>query len=364
MSNKFELKFKPQNVLEHLQDEESKFIYENRMAYNLSRDYMFIKKIVDATMFDVYRQFLDKFSPRRKILFGAGACGKWLVELFGTSYFKYAVDSNADKISDFPIKIISFDEFIKLNDDVDVIISTYFFATILPMKKQLISAGIDSKRIIAYGGGGIFTGQYFDLPQLEFQREVFVDAGSYNLYTSEQFLSLYPTAKKIVAFEPDPSNFELAKQRETLLQSKYPKCEISLLNCGLSDKSGELSFTSDLHGGSFINVERNSLYDGVFTNVGGNSLIKVTTIDEICPDATFIKMDIEGSELDALKGAKNTIVANKPKLAISVYHKSTDLWEIPALLLEYNPDYKFYLRHYSCSHWETVLYAIQLGGKQ
>ena len=73
---------------------------------------------------------------------------------------------------------------------------------------------------------------------------------------------------------------------------------------------------------------------------------------------TFLKMDIEGSELAALRGAERIIREQRPKLAICVYHKPEDLREIPSLLLSYHPDYKLYLRHYSINETETVLYAI------
>lgn len=73
---------------------------------------------------------------------------------------------------------------------------------------------------------------------------------------------------------------------------------------------------------------------------------------------TFIKMDIEGAELAALKGAKNTIKMYKPKLAICVYHNPLDIIEIPKLIKEIEPSYKLYLRHYSKFYSDTILYAI------
>jgi len=69
-------------------------------------------------------------------------------------------------------------------------------------------------------------------------------------------------------------------------------------------------------------------------------------------------MDIEGSELQALQGAINTIKKSRPKLAVSVYHKRSDIWDIPMFLLGIHPDYRFYLRTYSFTGNETVLYAI------
>lgn len=96
--------------------------------------------------------------------------------------------------------------------------------------------------------------------------------------------------------------------------------------------------------------------DGISTVIE----VFVTTIDSVLNGgrADFIKMDIEGAELEAIKGAKNTIQKYHPQLAISVYHKTEDILELPKLILEYNPRYKLYLRHYSITDSETVLYAI------
>ena len=89
-------------------------------------------------------------------------------------------------------------------------------------------------------------------------------------------------------------------------------------------------------------------------------LVKVIKLDDIAYDEriTFIKMDIEGAELNALKGSEQIIKHFRPKLAISVYHKPEDLWEIPAYILSLRSDYKLYFRHYSFTNRETVLYAI------
>ena len=90
--------------------------------------------------------------------------------------------------------------------------------------------------------------------------------------------------------------------------------------------------------------------------------VSTITLDEFLTDqkrkVSFIKMDIEGEERNALIGAKRTIKENKPKLAISVYHKYDDIFEIPRLIMEFRNDYKFYLRHYSMVEWDTVLYAV------
>ena len=87
--------------------------------------------------------------------------------------------------------------------------------------------------------------------------------------------------------------------------------------------------------------------------------VSITTIDEEVKDnVTFIKMDIEGMELEALKGAEETIRRCKPKLAICAYHKKEDLIEIPQYIKSIRPDYKLYLRAHEPTLSELVLYAI------
>jgi len=71
----------------------------------------------------------------------------------------------------------------------------------------------------------------------------------------------------------------------------------------------------------------------------------------------FIKMDIEGSELDALEGAAETIRRFRPKLAISIYHRRTDFRDIPLYIHSLEPAYRFHVDHYSIHHEETVLFA-------
>ena len=73
---------------------------------------------------------------------------------------------------------------------------------------------------------------------------------------------------------------------------------------------------------------------------------------------SFVKMDIEGAELEALIGAKDIIKKFKPKMAISIYHKPEDIITLPSIIMEYCDDYRFMLRHYSSTLSETVLYAF------
>lgn len=88
--------------------------------------------------------------------------------------------------------------------------------------------------------------------------------------------------------------------------------------------------------------------------------IKVVSIDSLeeCSSATYIKMDIEGAEANALKGAENIIKKNHPKLAISIYHKDEDMIELPLYIHELVPQYRMYIRQHSHTFFDTVLYCV------
>ena len=73
---------------------------------------------------------------------------------------------------------------------------------------------------------------------------------------------------------------------------------------------------------------------------------------------TYIKMNIEGAEIDALKGAAGSIARWTPKLAIAVYHRPSDLWQIAEVVRGLNPNYDLYLRQHDGGVIETVLYAL------
>lgn len=90
-----------------------------------------------------------------------------------------------------------------------------------------------------------------------------------------------------------------------------------------------------------------------------------TTLDDYAAKqprkVDFIKMDIEGAEMEALSGAAGVIGEFKPRLAISGYHKPQDLWEIPAKLKALNPDYEITFGHHTPIFWESVFYASDRG---
>ena len=172
--------------------------------------------------------------------------------------------------------------------------------------------------------------------------EIFIDGGSYKGDTLDELLrQTNGRIKQAYCFEP-----EKTKHKEFL--SKFSALKnVELIPCGLWSGKDELSFNATGTGSSSISRF-------------GTVKIQVTSLDEVLQGApaTFIKMDIEGAEMEALKGAENTIRKHRPKLGICVYHKPLDIAEIPLYIKELLPEYKIYLRHYNYGSSETVCYAV------
>jgi len=171
--------------------------------------------------------------------------------------------------------------------------------------------------------------------------EVFIDCGAFD---GDSILSFVNKTKgkysKVYAFEPDKNNIEKLKENT----SQFKNIEII--------KKGCFSSKTTLY---FRDGEGLS---STFSNQG-NVTIEVDTIDNVIPEkVTIIKMDIEGSELEALKGAQKTICKNLPKLVICLYHKPDDLFTIPQYISELSDSYNLYLRHYGLYSYDLVLYAI------
>lgn len=73
---------------------------------------------------------------------------------------------------------------------------------------------------------------------------------------------------------------------------------------------------------------------------------------------TVVKLDVEGGELAALRGMANALRRFRPRLAVAIYHEPKHFFAIPAYLMDLLEDYRFYVRHYSCGRFETLLYAV------
>lgn len=174
--------------------------------------------------------------------------------------------------------------------------------------------------------------------------ESLVDCGAYDGDTILNFLDKVNNKyHKIYAFEPDKDNY---KQLQKTI-SRFHIKDIETFNTGCWSGKKVVRFKGE-------NNVRSSV------SLSGGSSVNVDKIDNIIRGrkVTYIKMDIEGAELEALRGAKNVIKHNKPKLAICVYHKPNDLISIPQYIKGLVGDYKFYLRQHQFVSWDMVLYAL------
>lgn len=176
--------------------------------------------------------------------------------------------------------------------------------------------------------------------------QVYVDCGAYNGDSFINYCQYNDVPKVAYLFEPDSKNYNFMNHS---LQAYRKLCKINLI------KKGAYKFTGSLYfdGGKGVNSRL------LETPVKNSTQLSVTSIDDvIAEDITFIKMDIEGAEKEALLGAEKHIFNNYPKLAISIYHFNDDLWEIPLMIKSKFPKYEnFQIRHHSKFNSETVLYV-------
>ena len=330
----------------HLGDGISKDIYADRLLFSLTGDKSYMLHIVKNTA--LYQNVYEKFvsDKREKYIVSAGQWGMIVADLFWEFGFSGIID-NYKKGSYRDLPIMTLAEFLELKSDASVYIaSTSYHKEFVEM---LSNAGIDKERIVDVTGMMLSVyhrQQYFDLPVLRECREaheIFVDGGCYDAANSRMFAEWADGCRKeVYAFEPDADNRKNC--REVLEQTD--QLSFRLLPKGLWSREDVLKFSANANEGSRFAED-------------GTVHVPVTSIDQaIDQKVTFIKMDIEGAEYEALKGAEQTIRRHHPKLAISVYHKPEDIWELPRLILSFYPDYTFYLRHYSLACEETVLYAV------
>jgi FkbM family methyltransferase len=176
--------------------------------------------------------------------------------------------------------------------------------------------------------------------------EVFVDCGAYTGDTAEQVIHRNAAFSKILAIEADPRNFGRLTEWIGTLDAPVAS-RIRTLNVAVSARLGRMHF-------------RASGDEGACLAPDGDVFVECVPLDDLLTDAppTFIKMDIEGAELEALEGARRTIQTNRPILSICVYHKQDDLWRIPLFIHTLAEDYRLLLRPHDVDGWQLVCYAV------
>ncbi len=173
--------------------------------------------------------------------------------------------------------------------------------------------------------------------------DVVLDCGAYTGNTSVYFSRKAGAGGRVFGFEPAGKSFLQLKENVSTFAN------ITAVNSALGAECGRARFSAEDDFAAKLKAS-------------GGVEVSVTTIDAFCraqdlQRVDFIKMDVEGAEADALWGAAGIIARNRPKMALSIYHKPEDLIELSNIVLEICPTYKFQLRHFSPNEFETVLYC-------
>lgn len=172
-----------------------------------------------------------------------------------------------------------------------------------------------------------------------------IDGGAFNGDTIVSLQKLGCTFEAIAAFEPDPANF--LSMQKTVSESGL-NCEILLWPCGLDSTTRQLRFRSGVAASSGIDAH-------------GESFIQTVAIDQAMPNfrPDYVKLDIEGAESAALTGMRETVIRSQPDMAVCVYHRPRDLWELPRAVDKLLPDHRLYLRSHGWNGFDLVLYACR-----
>lgn len=168
------------------------------------------------------------------------------------------------------------------------------------------------------------------------KEEVFVDLGAYNGDSTLSFINNFGVYKRIYCYEMTDSSMEIMKQRladfDHIVYRQVAVGSMAGTVC-INPVNGLSSYT--------VMSQESNIEEPSHTI----QIPMVKLDDDIQEPITFLKMDIEGSELEAMKGAEQHIRNDKPKLAVCSYHNNHHIYEIPQLMKKYNPQYKLYMRY-------------------
>jgi FkbM family methyltransferase len=176
-------------------------------------------------------------------------------------------------------------------------------------------------------------------------REVFVDVGAHRGETAKVFRETVKNRfREIVMFEPDARNADVLKAGLASLPEGVRRRH-RLLTQALCRRAGKRPFFSQLGYGSQLCEF-------------GRDMVEVTTLDDTDVAPSYLKLHLEGHELDALQGAEKTIRRHRPIIAVTTYHSEAGLWKLPSWLMERLTDYRFYLRLHSWCGTGAVMYCL------
>jgi FkbM family methyltransferase len=179
--------------------------------------------------------------------------------------------------------------------------------------------------------------------------ELVLDCGAYRGETSLWYAKRVGRTGSVIAIEPNPGSVRSLRANIVRNAKDESMSGIDVVEAAVGDREGEVPFAVEAGGSSRVNT-------------AGRTTARVTTIDAIVQSRSLkrvdvIKMDLEGGEIGALEGAKDTLSRYAPRLAIAAYHRPRDLPDIARLILGARADYRVFLSHKAFGLAETMLFA-------
>jgi FkbM family methyltransferase len=183
--------------------------------------------------------------------------------------------------------------------------------------------------------------------------DIVIDAGGCWGDTALYFANQVGEAGHVFCFEFLPENLNILGHNLEL--NPLLKARITTLHQAVWHRSGDCMTYQSQGPGTRLSAS-------VAASETSGSTVQTQAIDDFVHEhrlsqVNFIKLDIEGAELDALRGAEQTLKSCRPKLAISLYHREEDFYTIPEYLMSLELGYRFYLDHFTIHQEETVLFA-------
>ncbi len=178
-------------------------------------------------------------------------------------------------------------------------------------------------------------------------KEIFVDCGAFDGDTVKSyFRHRGDDFNRIIALEPDPANFRKLTEFVSSLDSRIRE-KLTIRQIAAGSREGKVRFAA-------TGTVESAVSDS------GSFEVYSSPLDRLLNDSvpTYIKMDIEGAELDALEGARSLIQKYTPALAVCVYHRPDHMWRIPLYLSSLSEHYHFFLRPHDFEGWDLVCYAV------
>ena len=331
-------------IYERIGDDYSREVFSNRLMYSLTGDYEYIGRILANT--ETGKSVAETLSSAEDIyIYGAGIRGTLLIKMFPGINWKGFIDKRENgSCMGYPIYHPDLFEYkhgstilISVLQEWDQIQNYLVIERKIPREKIIVL----NEHIEHISDDIYFDDKY--IKNIVMTNKVFMDLGCYDGKDSIKAIDYFKEDDiRVYAFEPDRGNYQNCVDN-------FNKCgyKVQLINKGVGDKKIAGYFQEGDGSGS------------KFSETGG-SMVEIDTIDDIVgvQDAGFIKMDIEGYEENAITGGAETIRRCSPVLAVSIYHKRSDIWRIPLKILEINPSYQLYFEHYTFGWSDTVLYAI------